>query len=220
MGQTQQPTDRLPAETSTSSSDACPFGPDLQRYWDNRRALFSRFDRGIQIDREGLYSVKPEEAALEIGRILVGETVLDAFTGVGGSAIAFARSGKRVITIDIDESRLRMAQHNAAVYDVLDKITFLHGDTLDLIHTQSFDSVYLDPSWGGPSYALKPWFPLADFTPNGNDLLRHIFPLATDMAFTLPLNFDMREFVQFHRDCSVRWTKMSGNFIFSTAYFN
>jgi hypothetical protein len=39
------------------SSDRCPFGEHLQKYWNKRYLYFSRFDDGIEIDAEGLYSV-------------------------------------------------------------------------------------------------------------------------------------------------------------------
>lgn len=43
----------------------CPFGGKTQKFWDRRYDLFSRFDKGIQIDEEGLYSATPEHIALE-----------------------------------------------------------------------------------------------------------------------------------------------------------
>ena len=52
------------------------------------------------MDREGLFSTKPEGIALQIARNTPGTVVLDAFCGVGGSAIAFARAGKRVVAVD------------------------------------------------------------------------------------------------------------------------
>ena len=35
----------------------------IRKYWNRRYYLFSRFDRGIKIDREGWYSVTPEPLA-------------------------------------------------------------------------------------------------------------------------------------------------------------
>ncbi len=36
---------------------------DIQKFYRSRYFLFSKFDRGIQMDREGWYSVTPEPFA-------------------------------------------------------------------------------------------------------------------------------------------------------------
>lgn len=77
------------------ASSSCPFRPDLQRYWDLRYELFSRFDEGIELDREGLYSATAEADALDMADRVPGKRVLDAFGGVGGNAIGFARRAKK-----------------------------------------------------------------------------------------------------------------------------
>lgn len=53
---------------------------------------------------------------------------MDGFTGVGGSAIAFARAGKLVTTIETNHDRVEMARNNAEVYGAGDKIKFIEGD--------------------------------------------------------------------------------------------
>jgi len=62
-------------------------------------------------------------------------TVIDAFAGVGGNTIALACHPRisHVIAIDIDETRLSYAKHNARVYQCLDKIEFIQGDALLLL---------------------------------------------------------------------------------------
>ncbi|KAF5926263.1 hypothetical protein HPG69_011393 [Diceros bicornis minor] len=73
--------------------------PELAKYWAQRYRLFSRFDDGIKLDREGWFSVTPEKIAEHIaGRVSQSfkcETVVDAFCGVGGNTIQFALTGKR-----------------------------------------------------------------------------------------------------------------------------
>ena len=68
---------------------------EVLKYWNQRYTLFSRFDDGIEIDEEGLFSVTPEEIARNqclrcsgpAGHML---TIIDAFCGVAGNAIQFA----------------------------------------------------------------------------------------------------------------------------------
>lgn len=66
---------------------------------------------------------------------LASLTILDAFTGCGANAIALALhpSVCRVVTVDVCESKVRCAKHNAAVYGVADKIEFVQGDASSLL---------------------------------------------------------------------------------------
>ncbi len=74
-------------EAASGGLPDCPFGSDLQKYWDRRYEYFSRFDDGIQIDAEGLYSVVPEQVAATQASYVHGASVLDAFAGVGGTPL-------------------------------------------------------------------------------------------------------------------------------------
>lgn len=76
--------------------------------------------------------------------------ILDAFTGVGGNAIQFAKKGAfgnffliincvLVIAIDLDPVKLRCAAQNARVYGVADRISFICGDFFH-IAKMMFDS--------------------------------------------------------------------------------
>lgn len=60
------------------------------KYWRHRYCLFSKFDEGVQLDEEGLYSVTPEAIARHQAERCRPGVVLDGFTGVGGNAIQFA----------------------------------------------------------------------------------------------------------------------------------
>ncbi len=202
--------------THTPSPDICPFGDALQKYWDKRYEYFSRFDEGIQIDTEGLYSVIPEKVGLEQAELIRGATILDGFTGVGGSAIAFARSGKQVTTVDTDGSRLKMAEHNAGIYGVGDKITFIHGDFLKIAPTIKADAVNLDPPWGGPAYKELGKFLLEHFSPDGNILLELSLRYFNEVVLRVPTIFDMSELDRFHTPYTVHDDVSNGRVISRT----
>ncbi|KAM6444795.1 trimethylguanosine synthase isoform 2-T2 [Rhynochetos jubatus] len=136
--------------------------PELAKYWAQRYRLFSRFDEGVKLDREGWFSVTPEKIAEHIA-IRVSESfncdiIVDAFCGVGGNAIQFALTSKRVIAIDIDPEKLSLARHNAEVYGVADQIEFVCGDFMVLAADLRADVVFLSPPWGGPDYATAEIF--------------------------------------------------------------
>jgi hypothetical protein len=44
--------------------------------------------------------------------------MVDAFAGVGGNTVQFARTCGAVLASDLDGPRLALAQHNATVYQV------------------------------------------------------------------------------------------------------
>jgi len=109
--------------------------------------------------------VTPEAIANQIAERCRCDTVIDAFCGVGGNAIAFAKVCERVIAIDNSATRLALARHNAAVYGVVDRIEFILGDFISFAkslqhlstHPSSsrrrpIDVVFLSPPWGGVDY--------------------------------------------------------------------
>jgi trimethylguanosine synthase len=126
-----------------------PYDRSVQKYWNQRRRLFSRFDQGILLDEEGWFSVTPEQIADHVAARTVDlyksvQTssmdndliVLDAFCGCGGNSIAFARhaSVKLVVCVDIDRSKLLRAANNAFIYEIpVHKIVFIECNVLFLL---------------------------------------------------------------------------------------
>ncbi|KAI0766132.1 S-adenosyl-L-methionine-dependent methyltransferase [Trametes elegans] len=140
----------------------------LQKYFWQRERFFSLYSSGCLLDEEGWYSVTPEAIADQIAERCRCSVVLDAFCGVGGNAIAFAKTCERVIALDTSPVRLALARHNAALYGVQDRIEFILADFLSFARTvqclshrdgdtskasrRKIDVVFMSPPWGGPSY--------------------------------------------------------------------
>nr|XP_046264693.1 trimethylguanosine synthase isoform X2 [Scatophagus argus] len=171
--------------------------PELAKYWAQRYRLFSRFDEGIKLDREGWFSVTPERIAEHIAlRVERGfsdsQLVIDAFCGVGGNAIQFALTGKRVLAIDINRKRLDLARHNAGVYGVTDRIDFLQGDFLHLAPQLRGDVVFLSPPWGGPDYLTAEVFDIKTMMePDGFEIFRLSKLISDNIVYFLPRNADL-----------------------------
>ncbi|MEK7648374.1 MAG: RsmD family RNA methyltransferase [Patescibacteria group bacterium] len=178
------------------NSNTCPFGEKFQKYWDKRYQLFSKFDEGIQVDEQALFSITPEQHAIDHAKRLKGKIVLDALGCVGGNAIAFAQYCKKVYMIELDENRIKMAENNARVYGVSNKIEFIHGDYFDEAPKIEADVVYLDPPWGGPDYIGLKKFKLDNFSPNGHDILELAFKHFPQVVMRIPRNFDPKELKQ------------------------
>ena len=85
--------------------------------------------------------------------------MVDGFCGVGGNSIQFALTCERVIAIDIDPEKIRLARHNARVYGVEERIEFIVGDFFKLIPSlRGADVIFLSPPWGGPEYLSEDVF--------------------------------------------------------------
>uniref|UniRef100_A0A6I8PCG9 Trimethylguanosine synthase n=1 Tax=Ornithorhynchus anatinus TaxID=9258 RepID=A0A6I8PCG9_ORNAN len=170
--------------------------PELAKYWAQRYRLFSRFDEGIKLDREGWFSVTPEKIAEHIaGRVEQSfncDIVVDAFCGVGGNAIQFALAGKRVIAIDIDPVKIDLARNNAQVYGVADRLELICGDFLLLAPNLKADVVFLSPPWGGPDYATAEIFDIRTMmSPDGFEIFSLSRKITNNIVYFLPRNADV-----------------------------
>jgi len=202
------------------NKNKCLFGDGLQKYWDRRYDLFSRFDEGIQTDEEGLYSATPESIALHQAEKMNCKIVIDGFCGIGANAIAFAQLGTKIYAIEKDEKRLEMARHNAKIYGVDEKIEFISGDFFIEAPKIKAEGVFLDPSWGGPDHENLKSFKLSDFRPDGNDVLKLAFQNFSKVALKIPDNFDISELAKFGKQYEIEDNIMYGRVIFRTVYFN
>ncbi|XP_003420052.2 trimethylguanosine synthase [Loxodonta africana] len=170
--------------------------PELAKYWAQRYRLFSRFDDGIKLDREGWFSVTPEKIAEHIaGRVNESfkcDIVVDAFCGVGGNTIQFALTNKKVIAIDIDPVKIDLARNNAEVYGVADNVEFICGDFLLLAPHLKADVVFLSPPWGGPDYATAETFDIRTMmSPDGFEVFRLSQKITNNIVYFLPRNADI-----------------------------
>ena len=167
---------------------------DIAKYWAQRYRLFSRFDEGIKMDKEGWFSVTPERIAEHIAERCRCDLLIDAFCGVGGNAIQFAFTCERVIAIDIDPVKIALAQHNATVYGVQDRIEFIVGDYMQLIPHLKADVVFLSPPWGGPNYTKAEVFDVKTMiTLDGVRVFQETETITDNIAYFMPRNVNVEQ---------------------------
>ncbi len=127
---------------------------DEARRQRDRSVGFSR--TGVVLDAEMRIGLTPEQLALRLGerakQLVSGRsgdpsTVVDACCGAGGNAIGFARAGLRVVAIELDVARLAAARHNARLYGVDDRISFVAGDARQLVAEHAAALWFLDVPW-------------------------------------------------------------------------
>lgn len=196
----------------------------LQKYYHQRYNFFKLFDSGIQIDEEGWYSVTPEKIADHIAQeaLSIAKTaaaavedsedatpkqlvILDAFCGVGGNTIQFAKYFDKVLAVDLDPTRLSMARNNAEIYGVSDRITFIHGDVFEVLKEmgdEGIDLVFMSPPWGGPDYISKPVFCARDdfFDGRGLELFQLGRSLSKNLILFLPRQCDIFSLAKMVKD--------------------
>ncbi|KAG9003915.1 hypothetical protein FRB94_002760 [Tulasnella sp. JGI-2019a] len=194
----------------------------LKKYFAQRQRFFSLYSEGCLLDEEGWYSVTPERIADQIAERCRCDTILDAFCGVGGNAIAFAKTCERVIALDTSPVRIALARHNAAIYGVENRIEFIVTDYLTFARAyntlppnrRTIEAVFLSPPWGGPEYISSPQkggtavqddgngdvagrhpvFSLDSILPiPGSDLFALTSTISSNIAYYLPRNVDLNE---------------------------
>lgn len=138
--------------------------PSIQKYFHQRKSIFSFYDWDIRLTDTAWFGVTPEPVANQIAKDLSpsfssssqllpsqgreeGGTIIDIFAGAGGNTIAFALSEKwtRIIAIERDADTLACAQHNAEVYGVFEQITWVHGDSFEFLAMLKETPELLDP---------------------------------------------------------------------------
>jgi len=95
------------------------------------------------------------ETALDFAGLTGGETVLDAYCGIGTITLAAAKRAKRVLGVEINAAAVRAAAANARLNGA-DNVSFLCGDAGAELEKAvragaRFDAVFLDPTRDGAS---------------------------------------------------------------------
>lgn len=189
---------------------------DIQKYWQQRYSIWSLYDSGVQMTDSAWFGVTPEPVAWRVAQDFVGwldgrgkkqTTVIDIFAGAGGNATQFALSGhwERVVAIELDPSTLACARHNAQVYGVEDKITFVNSDCFEYINQHLKSSltdpehiypddvaIFASPPWGGPQYKGDKVFNLDTMEPYSGMQI-HELVREMDHALFLPRTSDLRQ---------------------------
>ena len=114
-----------------------------------RRAAAAKFSRAgrMSFTRPGLEQASSETAARHRARRLAGATAgrrADLACGIGGDLIARA-AGREVLAVDRDAVHLRMAAHNAGVYDVAAGVVTCEADVRD-VSLDGIGAVFTDPA--------------------------------------------------------------------------
>ncbi|KAI6207616.1 Trimethylguanosine synthase [Aphelenchoides besseyi] len=233
---------------AANAKSSVVWSKQVVKYWHQRYRLFSKLDEGILMDREGWFSVTPERVAEHIAQRMVnrpGAIILDAFTGVGGNAIQFAKQGAYVYAIDLDPIKIRCARRNAEIYGVLDRITFICGDFFNVAASflgsrsnksknSSFvpntdespygiDAIFLSPPWGGPTYEQSDFdIETSMGGLNGVEIFRLAERISPNIGYFLPRNTASAQIIELanvHHKVEIEQSFLNGKNKAITAYY-
>lgn len=164
------------------------------QFWIQRYYYFSKFDKGIMMDKESWYSVTPEEIAKYIAKLIKGKSIIDGFCGCGGNVIQFSKYCSKVYAIDISKSKLDMCKNNCKVYHCKNNIKFIHSDFLKMKNKIKADYIFLSPPWGGTEYKNSEIYSIKKFMyPDITEIIRISLNVANKILFFLPRNLDLDE---------------------------
>lgn len=185
------------------------FPEHLKKYWFQRFKIWSKYDKGIWMTEDAWFGVTPEPIANKIAAHIsesapkTSNTIIDAFAGVGGNAIALARSGRwdRVFGIEKDAKTLKCAKHNAEIYGVGGKIFWLEGDCFEVMRRFKGTEglvVFASPPWGGTHYTSPNIFNLDTMKPYNLATLHRTFTSYTrELVLYLPRNSDLNQLARY-----------------------
>ncbi|KAI8939621.1 hypothetical protein NX059_003382 [Plenodomus lindquistii] len=188
------------------------FPEHLKKYWFQRFKIWSKYDEGIWMTSDAWFGVTPEPIANKIAAHIsesapkTSTTIIDAFAGVGGNAIALARSGRwsRVFAIEKDAKTLQCAKHNAELYGVAGKIFWLQGDCFEVMERFRGTPgvvVFASPPWGGTTYGASDIFDLTTMEPyNLHKLYTSFIKYTKELVLYLPRNSDLNQIARYGDD--------------------
>ncbi len=103
--------------------------------------LIPRPETELLVDEVIRFLADHPERSGESRRVEGSQIILDVGTGAGNIAISLAKNlshlgGVTIVATDISQKALKVAQQNAKLHGVEDKITFIQSDLLNVIPTQ------------------------------------------------------------------------------------
>jgi len=131
-----------------------------------RARAAARFERAGQMlftDAGLQQTTHPAVAARRAERFRGHAWVADLGCGLGGDTLALARVAAGVLAVDRDPIRLLFARHNAGVYGLGDRISFVQADALAAPFAPQDLTVYCDP--GRRTAAGRRTFQPEDYEP-------------------------------------------------------
>ena len=110
----------------------------------------NKFSKEILYDEDAYYMSSPEFVVEYLADLIKDyKTAIEVCSAIGIAVCVLAKKIDRVYGIEIDPKRIEMANYNAKLYGVSEKVEFILGDALDvnLLKKIKASVAILDPDW-------------------------------------------------------------------------
>lgn len=177
-------------------------GQETRLLWGQETIVDELDGLRFKISPRSFFQVNPDQTrvlygkAVEYAKLTGGETVVDAYCGVGSLTLFLARKAKRVFGIEVVPEAIRDAHENAAA-NQLTNTEFLVGETEKVLPELvaegiRFDVGVVDPPRSGCERAV-----LESFAANGVGRIVYVScnpsTLARDLKVLTELGYETRE---------------------------
>ena len=179
------------------------------------------------------FNITPETFKMGIHRLFGAEmakrfkgkkVIADVCTGGGFSALPLTRAVEKVIAVDIDPRRLRLAQTNATIAGLADKFQFIEGDILSpqvlgTLSNSAVEAISADPDWALPGDDKGNHVrSIYEVRPSVDKLLDALRRVTNNIAVRLPKETNLRE-LEIFSNYEIEEAFMDDKRKFYTLYF-
>jgi trimethylguanosine synthase len=119
---------------------------------------------------------------MHVARKCAFGTVVDPFCGVGLLVVRLARTCRKVIAVDKDSAKIRLARRKAVELGVAHRIEFRVGDSFAALSGLTADAVITSPPWTAPVWDRNRRFSAEDFCSRQKGGLDGILEMAREIA--------------------------------------
>lgn len=104
----------------------------------------------IQMDSVSKYSITDAKTASHQTVVMKSfappdSIITDGTACVGGNAISFARSFRKINAVEVNSERFAMLRENCSILNVAQNVKLIKGDYSKIHHELKQDVVFLDP---------------------------------------------------------------------------
>lgn len=193
---------------------------------DFNQEIFTRFFpedknvdfKNLQLSNIGTYSITDPQKAQIISNIIKNYfdktddiIITDATSNMGGNTINFAKNFKHVNAVEIIKLHCDILKNNLTEYELMDKVTIICDDYLDVMDNIQQDVVFFDPPWGGKDYKKINNLNLYLDDINIIDICNSIINITKIIALKVPFNFDIIKLLKKSKHNSVSIHKVYRN---------
>lgn len=161
---------------------------------------------GLMYTAESIYSTTPPGESAQINEMIISSlpqneraavSIIDGTANIGGNSLSFARDFQRLLAVEVDDENYKALKNNIDVVyksKITADVSFRHASIVDVlagVKPGEFNSLFLDPPWGGIQYRYYKRLRLYLDGIDVSDLIIEHMKKFKVIALKAPSNFDI-----------------------------